>query len=111
LEQTIGRYLGQSELLLQHAGGGLRAYIAPLVFQLNKLKKVPPELLNDSRGNPIFTLIELYLNSLNKTEVNKDELFAQLLLFNIESVLIIRKQEKLKHIFSYASFKHNFGKN
>lgn len=111
MEQTIVKYLGQSELLLQHAGGRLKPYIAPLVFQLNKLKKVPAELLNDSQGKPISTLIELYLISLNKTEVNKDELFAQLLLFNIESLLIIKKQEKLKHIYSYPSFKYNFGEN
>lgn len=103
--------MGQTELLLKHSSGGIKAYIAPLVFQLNKLQKVPAEFLNDSKGKSIFTLIESYLNSLNKTEVNEDELFAQLLLFNIESVIIIKKQEKLKHIFGYTSFKYNFSKN
>jgi hypothetical protein len=111
LEDTIVRYLGQTEILLKQTSGGLRAYVTPLVFQLNKLKKVSPELLNDSRGQSIFTLIDLYLISLSKVEINEDELFVQLLLFNIESVLIIRKQEKLEHIYSHTSFKFNFGKN
>ena len=111
MEPTIVKYLGQTELLLKESSRGLKAYIAPLAFQLNKLKKVSPELLNDPSGKSIFTLIELYLVSLSKIEVDKDELFAQLLLFNIESILIIKKQEKLKHICSYTSFQFNFGGN
>jgi hypothetical protein len=111
LEPSIISYLGQTELLLQYSCGDIRSYIVPLVFQLNKLKKVSPELLNDPGGKSIFTLIELYLNSLNKIEVDKDELFAQLLLFNIESILIIKKQEKLKYLFTDTLTKYNFGEN